>query len=152
MSARLTIMMVQPGRNSWSELLTLGPSCRLWYAPQTASKVSCRHVTRTLENTSHAWLIVSHANEQSCTEPLSATCHRWHCLSENVALVAHSSHSFLSRIRTMRAFIAAWLRRSLKIAPHDGDFASQRMCPFCGLITPRHETCCLECGKSFRTA
>jgi hypothetical protein len=27
---------------------------------------------------------------------------------------------------------------------------SQRMCPFCGLITPRSERFCLECGKSLR--
>ena len=25
---------------------------------------------------------------------------------------------------------------------------SQRMCPFCGLITPRAKRFCLECGKS----
>jgi len=25
---------------------------------------------------------------------------------------------------------------------------SQRMCPFCGLITPRAKRVCLECGKS----
>jgi hypothetical protein len=28
----------------------------------------------------------------------------------------------------------------------------QRMCPFCGLITSRHKTCCLECGRSLKTA
>jgi hypothetical protein len=32
------------------------------------------------------------------------------------------------------------------------DFASQRMCPFCGLITSRRKTCCLECGKSLKPA
>jgi len=26
-------------------------------------------------------------------------------------------------------------------------FQSQRMCPFCGLITSRAKTSCLECGK-----
>src|SRR5437879_3238647 len=33
-----------------------------------------------------------------------------------------------------------------------GDFASQRMCPSCGLITPRRKACCLECGKSLQPA
>jgi hypothetical protein len=28
-------------------------------------------------------------------------------------------------------------------------FRSQRMCPFCSLITPRSGPVCLECGKSF---
>jgi hypothetical protein len=29
-------------------------------------------------------------------------------------------------------------------------YGSQRMCPFCGLITPRSERLCLECGKPLR--
>jgi len=28
------------------------------------------------------------------------------------------------------------------------EYGSQRMCPFCGLITPRSKRLCLECGKS----
>ena len=28
-------------------------------------------------------------------------------------------------------------------------YAAQRMCPACGLITPRSKTACLECGKVF---
>ena len=31
-------------------------------------------------------------------------------------------------------------------------FASQRMCPACGLITPRSKAACLECGKPFLSA
>ena len=31
-------------------------------------------------------------------------------------------------------------------------FASQRMCPFCGRITPRAQTSCLECGKTLAPA
>ena len=34
----------------------------------------------------------------------------------------------------------------------DRDFASQRMCPFCGLITSRRKACCLECGKLLKPA
>jgi hypothetical protein len=56
-------------------------------------------------------------------------------------------HSFLLRVRSLRAFLAAFARKLLGIKPHDGDFALQRICPFCGLITPRYETFCLECGK-----
>jgi hypothetical protein len=32
--------------------------------------------------------------------------------------------------------------------PRAREVRSQRMCPFCGLITSRYKTCCLECGKS----
>jgi hypothetical protein len=61
-------------------------------------------------------------------------------------------HSLLAQIRSLRALVAASLRKSLKMEPHDGDFTSQRMCPFCGLITPRFRSCCLECGKSLKPA
>ena len=66
--------------------------------------------------------------------------------------MAYLPHPFVAGIRSLRAFLAASLRKFLKMEPHDGDFASQRVCPFCRLITPRHETRCLECGKAFRTA
>jgi len=62
--------------------------------------------------------------------------------------MAFLPHPFLARIRSTRAFLAAYFRKSVGMDPHDGDFASQRMCPFCGLITPRHETSCLECGHT----
>ena len=32
--------------------------------------------------------------------------------------------------------------------PATQNFGSQRMCPFCRLITPRSGRFCLECGKS----
>ena len=61
-------------------------------------------------------------------------------------------HPFVVRVRRLRAFLAASLRKRFGMEPRDGDFTSQRMCPFCGLITPRHETCCLECGASLKPA
>jgi hypothetical protein len=61
-------------------------------------------------------------------------------------------HPLLVRVRSLRAFIAASLRKMLGMEPHDGDFASQRVCPFCGLITPRNKICCLECGKALKPA
>jgi hypothetical protein len=66
--------------------------------------------------------------------------------------MSFAPHPFLARLRSLRAFLTASLRKFLKMEAHDGDFASQRMCPFCGLITPRHETCCLECGRSLKPA
>jgi hypothetical protein len=66
--------------------------------------------------------------------------------------MSFSPHPFLAGLRGLRAFLAASLRRLLNMEARDGDFASQRMCPFCGLITPRHEACCLECGRQFKPA
>jgi hypothetical protein len=66
--------------------------------------------------------------------------------------MASVPHPLGSRVRSLYAFVAASLRKAFGMEPRDGDFASQRMCPFCGLITPRYETCCLECGKSLKPA
>jgi hypothetical protein len=33
------------------------------------------------------------------------------------------------------------------LRPSRRRFATARMCPFCGLITPRFQSSCLECGK-----
>ena len=74
-------------------------------------------------------------------------------LEERPALGMESFfHPIVVRVRSLRAFISASLRKILGMEAHDGDFASQRVCPFCGLITPRYETCCLECGKALKPA
>ncbi len=41
--------------------------------------------------------------------------------------------------------VTAYRMRRLK--PQIAGYASQRMCPACGLITPRAKATCLECGK-----
>jgi hypothetical protein len=33
--------------------------------------------------------------------------------------------------------------------PQIAGYGSQRVCPSCGLITPRLKASCMECGKSF---
>ena len=54
----------------------------------------------------------------------------------------------LGRMHTMFSSIAHSLRNLFSMTgPGVG---SQRMCPFCGLITPRAKRFCLECGKSLR--
>jgi hypothetical protein len=57
--------------------------------------------------------------------------------------------SDLRPFRRRLAFLADMfgaLRRIL--TPHAPEVRTQRMCPFCGLITPRSKAFCLECGKS----
>jgi hypothetical protein len=66
--------------------------------------------------------------------------------------MASHPNPLFDRARTLLALVAPSLRKFFSMKPHIGDFASQRMCPFCGLITPRYKTCCLECGKSFKLA
>jgi hypothetical protein len=58
-------------------------------------------------------------------------------------------HPFCTGVRT---FITRSLRNltasmRLKVKRPNARFRSQRMCPFCGLITSRSKAFCLECGK-----
>ncbi|HWW16585.1 MAG TPA: hypothetical protein VN310_18140 [Candidatus Dormibacteraeota bacterium] len=39
--------------------------------------------------------------------------------------------------------------RMRRLRPQMAGYASQRMCPACGLITPRSKSACMECGKVF---
>lgn len=36
------------------------------------------------------------------------------------------------------------------LKPRNRNSKAQRMCPFCGLITPRSQRFCLECGKPLK--
>jgi len=54
------------------------------------------------------------------------------------------------RFRKRLAVITdSFLRVTATITPKNQRVGSQRMCPFCNLITPRSGRCCLECGKAF---
>ena len=46
-------------------------------------------------------------------------------------------------------FAAVLVYRMRWLRPQMAGYASQRMCPACGLITPRSKAACLECGKVF---
>jgi hypothetical protein len=59
----------------------------------------------------------------------------------------------LNRLRKRLAFIPDLLRKLPGILiPRGQEVRAQRMCPFCGLITPRFKAFCLECGKSLNPA
>ncbi len=54
-----------------------------------------------------------------------------------------------NRLRRRLAFITDWFGKIRAILiPQAREVRSQRMCPFCGLITPQSKAICLECGKS----
>ncbi len=58
-------------------------------------------------------------------------------------------HRFCTAVRTSvtryAGNLSAAIRSKLNLPP--AGFRSQRMCPFCGLITPRGRALCLACGK-----
>jgi hypothetical protein len=56
-----------------------------------------------------------------------------------------------NRLRRWLASLSASLGKLVMILkPQAAEVRSQRMCPFCGLITPRAKRLCLECGKPLR--
>jgi hypothetical protein len=63
------------------------------------------------------------------------------------------SRPLRSRFHRRLAYISDLLVKLVAIfTPRTREVQSQRMCPFCGLITPRYKTSCLECGKSLSPA
>jgi predicted amidophosphoribosyltransferase len=56
----------------------------------------------------------------------------------------------VSLLAVVLAFGLFYKMRRLKLQV--AGYASQRMCPACGLITPRSKAACLECGKPFLSA
>jgi hypothetical protein len=67
--------------------------------------------------------------------------------------MAPNLRRFRNRLRGQLAFMADWLITWFaKFKRENRNFKPLRMCPFCGLITSRSKTCCLECGKSFKPA
>ena len=104
--------------------------------------------------------------EQSCSESPSLTCHGRSWGTSLVAALTiirrRRMGSQFGKAGTLamdpvvhkRHIVLAFIIDSLRkiFGMDSGDFASQRMCPFCGLITSRRKTCCLECGKSLKPA
>jgi hypothetical protein len=50
--------------------------------------------------------------------------------------------------RRLARIVSSVSKLFASVTPPVRGYASQRMCPFCGLITLRSKTSCLECGKS----
>lgn len=57
---------------------------------------------------------------------------------------------FRNRIVRRISSVIDKLKQLLAAQSQTQNSGSQRMCPFCGLITPRSRRVCLECGKSLR--
>jgi len=55
-------------------------------------------------------------------------------------------------LAVMFAIALVLFLRMRRLRPQMAGYAAQRMCPACGLITPRSKAACLECGKVFITA
>ena len=54
----------------------------------------------------------------------------------------------ISLVLLIAMFVILLLYKIRKLRPQVTGYGSQRMCPFCGLITSRLKADCLECGRS----
>jgi hypothetical protein len=59
---------------------------------------------------------------------------------------------FFARVRALLALVRERRRGLFRMTTQNRDIGSQRMCPFCGLITSSRKPCCLECGKVLKPA
>jgi hypothetical protein len=72
--------------------------------------------------------------------------------SPRVEPMKRALDQLFSRVRSSLAFLSVVAKKLVGMKPRDKEFGQQRICPFCGLITPRGKLYCLECGKSFKPA
>ena len=54
----------------------------------------------------------------------------------------------ISLVLLIAMFVILLLYKIRKLRPQVTGYGTQRMCPFCGLITSRLKADCLECGRS----
>jgi len=128
------IMIAQPRNNSWSELLI---SVR-------PLKVGVRRRSQRQLKFSGLWAILHSIAAHSLS---SLTCGNGKCGG------SMTMRRLRDRFRRRVAGIGDSFSKLIpKIGPATQHFEPQRMCPFCGLITPRSRPSCLECGRSFGNA
>jgi hypothetical protein len=76
---------------------------------------------------------------------------RWRKSSRPIKEKGESMERVLPQLRRWLAVISNFFGRfQVMLRPQNREGPLQRMCPFCGLITPRSKRSCLECGKPLR--
>jgi hypothetical protein len=55
----------------------------------------------------------------------------------------------VSVVAVVGAVLVFCYYRMRRLKPQMAGYGSQRMCPACGLITPRSKAACMECGRMF---
>ena len=87
--------------------------------------------------------------EQSCTPRRLSDVSLW-AWQRRISAVRPWMRAFLISVRRLVEFVWDGLKKLFAMETHRTDLPSQRMCPFCGLITARAKAFCLECGKALR--
>ena len=63
-----------------------------------------------------------------------------------------SLNDFLDRVRSLFARIVDSVKKHGRTKTISEKLSFAGVCPFCGLLTPRKRSRCLECGKSVKLA
>jgi hypothetical protein len=171
-----TLMMALSGGNGWSKLLTFGPVVHR--RPGFGRRISTIGISIKVSNQAqnyipgHAILEfagISGRNDSADCPRARAACP---VMPETQArnpgqkprpeAQARKNESkpmtpdlsrFGNRARRRLASTRDWLANLLAtVRRAEPSFRSQRMCPYCGLITSRHKRCCLECGRALNPA
>jgi hypothetical protein len=158
-----TLMMALSGGNGWSKLLTFGPVVHR--RPDFGRRISTIGISIKVSNQAqnyipgHAILEfagISGRNDSADCPRARAACP---VMPETQARKNESKpmtpdlSRFGNRARRRLASTRDWLANLLAtVRRAEPSFRSQRMCPYCGLITSRHKRCCLECGRALNPA
>jgi hypothetical protein len=158
-----TLMMALSGGNGWSKLLTFGPVVHR--RPGFGRRISTIGISIKVSNQAqnyipgHAILEfagISGRNDSADCPRARAACP---VMPETQARKNESKpmtpdlSRFGNRARRRLASTRDWLANLLAtVRRAEPSFRSQRMCPYCGLITSRHKRCCLECGRALNPA
>ena len=126
-------MIAQAEEDSWSELLTSRSDADRLSITSLMCEGIVRNVSNRAQNLAPYSVIVTSSETSASDDPAKVK----------------SMEPYRPSLR--RRLTSAWkfLETLLAIVrPQAQEVRSQRMCPFCGLITPRAKRICLECGKS----
>jgi hypothetical protein len=76
---------------------------------------------------------------------------RWY---EQVAFMNDTLDRAKARFRRRVAHVKAWFAKVREFfeTPRRRGSSTPRICPYCGLITPRFKLSCLECGRRLAPA
>lgn len=153
------VMMAQMPQTRWSELLTLNSAAAEQMLDHRPSRTGADGLARCEQSGTESRVWMCHhepirnakysgrprAIHSQIDETNRAPC-RWRKTEGRLTQTASGGLGNRFR-RRLASVIAAFAKLFATLKPEGREFFPQRMCPFCGLITPRRGSSCLECGR-----
>jgi hypothetical protein len=152
------VMIAERQKENWSALLTLHQRVRSCRVRSQENRPGVSNLAQNNQARHVIFFNVAEIRKGDPTRPRLShlpleTIPAWGRKNEGGSLMERAFRRFRDRFRRRLASITASVSGLfVAVAPPVRGYASQRMCPFCGLITSRSKTSCLECGKSLAPA